>query len=154
VTTTSGANLPSVHLPRRLVAVLGLAAGAGLAACEKPTPLVTLYSEGRTVKTEAHAYERAGELKRFNRDVPVLRVRQGAQLGVDVDSDLADDGWIVTIDGRPVTDVQRDHYQPVIVPNLGEPGVARLTVERVPAGADLRRGFRSTGSWPFVLARR
>ena len=74
-----------------------LAAGVVLAACEKPTPAVTLQSGTRSVHAEATLYVRDGKQVRSQKTVTVLRTHPGQTVGIDVDRAIADKGWQVHI---------------------------------------------------------
>jgi hypothetical protein len=99
---------------RRLaVALAASAALAGLTGCEKPTPLVTLYSGNETVHDEALSFCFPGQdpakapgsedACRYDtssgRKLKVLSVRPGDEVTVDVSKDLADAGWFVALRG-------------------------------------------------------
>ena len=74
-----------------------------LAACQQPTPGVTLQSGSRVVRADAAAYIRGGKEVRGSGAVKVLTVRAGASVGIDVDRSIADHGWSVHITTRGST---------------------------------------------------
>lgn len=103
---------------RRLAAVLGASAALlGLTGCEKPTPLVTLYSGNASINDRAFSFCFEGQdpakepgtegACRFDTDggrqPKVLTVRPGDEVTVDVDKDLADAGWFVALRGAGST---------------------------------------------------
>jgi hypothetical protein len=79
------------------VGVSALLALGVLAACDKPTPSVTLQSGARSVHSEATLYVRDGKQVRSKQSVTVLRTHPGETVGIDVDRAVADKGWQVHI---------------------------------------------------------
>ena len=153
-------------MPRRPV-VLGLGAGALLlsAGCEAPSPGITLVSNGRTTHFEAQQWCDDGTVLTTGTECPgtgpthdaVLRVRDGDQVGIDVDRSLTDPGWYVyDVDAKQnVTGVRTDSYYSLAqVLFQGRPmtGVIRLevrTVDHAPTSAtDIPK---VTGLWRFDL---
>ena len=113
---------------RRLAVPLTVAAALlTLTGCEKPTPLVTLYSGATSLNDEAVFYcfegqspaqqpGTEGACRAAPDGVPrkVLEVRPGDQVLVDVDRELADSGWrLALIGSEPQQEsrsgVQREH---------------------------------------------
>ena len=87
----------------------------------------------------------------------VLRVRDGDQVGIDVDSELTDPGWyLYDVDAKQnVTSVRTDHYyalKNVLFDGRPTAGVIRLevrTVDHVPTSStDLPK---VTGQWKLQL---
>lgn len=76
------------------VAILSLGA---VAACEQPTPGVTLQSGDNVVRASATAYVRGGKQLAGSDKVKVLKARPGASVGIDVDGSIARRGWTVHI---------------------------------------------------------
>jgi hypothetical protein len=82
-----------------------LAVGAGLllsaSACTKASPAITLVSQGSTTHFEAQQWCTGGTALDKGTECPgtgpshdaVLKVRDGDQVGIDVDSDLLAPGW-------------------------------------------------------------
>lgn len=70
---------------------------AATAACQQPTPGVTVQSGSRVVRDTATLYVRNGKQVRGSGAVKVLSVRPGALVGIDVDRTVADHGWSVFI---------------------------------------------------------
>lgn len=148
--------------PRR-TAVTTAAGGlalAALAGCSKPTPGVTLVSDGRHVRSEATVYCRTGQTPvqrncaTGGHGPTVIAVRQGAQLGVDVDRTLAQHGWyLVDVDGKQRTPVQDTHYFSFQVDFSGRPngGVATYEIRSVDHVAE---NAKDTGTWVFQLTQR
>lgn len=148
--------------PRRtaVTTVTGCLALAALAGCTKPTPGVTLVSDGRHVRSEATVYCRDGQTP-AKRDCAtsghgptVIAVRQGGQLGVDVDKTLAQHGWyLVDVDGKQRTPVQDTHYFsfPVDFSNRPTAGVATYEIRSVDHVAE---NAKDTGTWVFQLTQR
>lgn len=99
---------------RRLAVALGTAAAlVGLTGCQKPTPLVTLYSGSTALHDVALSYcfsgqdpaKQPGATGACRYDTPsdrrtkILRVKPGAEVLVDVSKTLADSGWFVALRG-------------------------------------------------------
>ncbi|MDT0378469.1 DUF2771 domain-containing protein [Streptomyces sp. RKND-216] len=97
----------------RTAAALG-AATLGLlvtTACEKPTPLMTVTVGSETVTTEAACYAEDG--KALSRDEgfaclkqkpdATIGVRQGDRVHVGVEPEMADAGWVVFANQRPMS---------------------------------------------------
>ncbi len=164
---------------RRLVAVLGsLAVLAGLTACERPAPLVTLYSGQTSLYDHAFLYCFEGQdpgkeprtrgacrYPEEGRTQKVLQVEPGDQVLVDVDRELADTGWFVTL-RRTGSQAQPQQAQPPQPPLIGiqTEHVARFRFqpdEAMPTWLiEVRKlerpeeGARQTGLWQFVLVPR
>lgn len=146
---------------RRVVASLtALVALGALAGCHKPTPGVTLVSDGHTVRTESAVYCRDGQsAARMNcathpEHVKVLRVKQGAQVGVDVDKTLRDHGWVlIDADEKRRSDVQNTHYFTLDANFTGRPmpGIINLEVQSLDHVSDKAA---ITGLWRFQLVQK
>lgn len=88
-----------------------------LAGCQKPTPGVTVSSGAQSSHIEATVFCRAGQsvearncVEHLDR-VAVVKVKPGEQVGIDVDSTLADHGWLVfDTDQNARSSVQDQHY--------------------------------------------
>jgi hypothetical protein len=68
-----------------------------LAACQQPTPGVTLQSGSRVVRSSATLYVRDGKQETGSRSVKALAVHPGALVNIDVDRSLSKKGWSVHI---------------------------------------------------------
>lgn len=144
----------------RLLLGLAMALGAvTLTACEQPTPLVTLVSGTSSVHTEAAIFCFEGQSAqaqncRTGSTAPtVLKVKAGAQVGVDVSKKLADAGWVIVLPGDdqdPANDqasgTQKDSYF-AFTPQF-ETGPLRLEVRMLDKG---NAGGPTVGNWQFVL---
>jgi hypothetical protein len=129
-------------MPTR-TAALALAAVAllGSTGCEKQSPYVTLTAHGVTVKARATNYCRDGKCNR-SADKPVLTVRPGDTLGIDVPRSVADQGWRFA--GEET--FTHDHYRSldITAANLQGGRTLGLQIERDPKfGA---------GEWQFTIA--
>jgi hypothetical protein len=144
--------------PRRR---LSAAASAGflvltLAACEKPSPLVTLVSSGNTVHSEAQVYCFEGQsVQQANcagraEEVKELRVRPGQPIGIDVDKEVAERGWLIEVgEGEQAQQSNvfvDDHYFSFGFP-IDRGQRIPLTIRTV--GAEDPQA--PTGEWSFVL---
>lgn len=137
--------------------------GAGLllltAACQKDSPQVTLVSNGRSVHVAASNWCRGRTFTQETdcvTDGPkttLVKVRSGDTVGIDVDSELADSGWVIY---DPVTrqnsEILKKHYYAFNATfGNGETG-AFLEVHQVQRA---RTGNvelnRVTGIWRFQL---
>jgi hypothetical protein len=149
-----------------------LAVGAGLlasvSACTKASPAITLVSHGSTTHFEAQQWCGGGGALDKGSECPgsgpshdaVLKVRDGDQVGIDVDSDLVDPGWyLYDVDAKTnITGVRTSHYYAlanVLFDGRPVKGVIRLevrTVDHVPTGdTDLPK---VTGRWQFQLVQK
>ncbi|GAB2834568.1 DUF2771 domain-containing protein [Streptomyces daliensis] len=84
---------------------LGLLA---LSACEKPTPVATATVNGDSVTTEAACYNDGkaipqGEAKKClsKKAEKTVTVGLGDKLRVGVEPDMAEDGWLLFVNGQP-----------------------------------------------------
>ncbi len=142
---------------RPLACVAAVGALLGLSACEKPAPIVTVVNEGRSTYAEASTWCFAGqtgdECVERATGPTALRVRSGT-LGVDVDKELADSAWLVTLtdESRPeepvfTSEVQREnHYYTLDLPDLPRQTTLLLEVQALTEG-----GKPGRGSWQFTL---
>ena len=149
-----------------------LAVGAGLllsvSACTKASPAITLVSQGSRTHFEAQQWCRDGAALDKGTECPgtgpdhdaVLKVRDGDQVGIDVDSDLLDPGWyLYDADTKSnITGVKTGHYYAlanVVFSGRPDTGIIRLevrTVDHLPTSStDLPR---ITGRWQFQLVQR
>jgi hypothetical protein len=153
-------------MSRRLVS-LGLGAGLLLltAACQSPSPGITLVSNGRSTHFEAQQWCTGGATLLTGTECPgsgpshdaVFRVRDGDQVGIDVDRTLTSPGWyLYDVDAKQnVTGIRTDSYYALAnVLFQGRPlaGVIHLevrTVDHAPrSSTDIPR---VTGQWKFDL---
>ena len=148
---------------RRLVRV-GLAAAALLAAgaCQKPSPGVTIVTGGHSVHVAASNYCFHGKTLTSQAQcvadgprITTVKVRAGDTVGIDVDSELADTGWVVY---DPVSkqngEVHNDHYVSFPV-DLGNAPAAFLEVHQVTgSGRSPSDLVRVLGIWRFQLVER
>jgi len=151
---------------RRPAAALGIAlALAALAGCEKPTPIVTLYSGNASVNDDAFSYCFSGQdpakqpgtdgACRFatgsERAPKVLKVRPGDEVTVDVDKDLADKGWFVALRGaggqtsRLAT--QSEHVTS-FQPDFSQSPTITVEIQKLASAAD---NAKPQGVWQFAI---
>jgi len=142
---------------RPLACVAAVAALLGLSACEKPAPIVTVVNEGRSTYAEASTWcfedQTGDECATRSEGATDLRVQRGP-LGVDVDEELVDVGWVVTLtdEARPEApllppEVQRgNHYYSFDIPDLPRGTTLRLRIQALTEGGEPDRG-----SWEFRL---
>ncbi|WP_181794736.1 DUF2771 family protein [Streptomyces sp. WELS2] len=113
--------LQSAVRRRRAVAVAG-AVSAGLlvlSACDKPTPVATITVGGNSVNSEALCYNDGDKLTadslkdcvKNSGDVKSIEVGQDETIRVGVDPKIADEGWIVLVNGRQFTDLSKNTYR-------------------------------------------
>lgn len=102
---------PLLHAAAAAVAL------TALAGCQKPTPGVTVSSGAHSSHIEATVFCRDGQtiakqdcVEHLDH-VAVLKVKAGEQVGFDVDSSLADHGWVLfDTDQNARTAIQDAHY--------------------------------------------
>lgn len=158
--------------PPRLLAAGTAAASLLLAGCsgvDKPTPIVSVVSGGRTVHSDATSYCFEGQDPKkqpgsdggcsFAQSTPkLLEVRPGDQIGVDVSKEVADTAWVVVLraqsagaDGaqpqEQASPVQDSHYF-AFSPQFTD-GPLELQVRSLASTAP---NAQVTGVWRFVLA--
>ncbi|MET7287820.1 DUF2771 domain-containing protein [Streptomyces sp. NPDC005573] len=113
--------LQSASRGRRAVAVAG-AVSAGLlalSACDKPTPVATVTVGDSSVNSEALCYNDgkaldAASLKDCAKkagDAKTIELGQDETVRIGVDPKIADDGWIILVNGRPFSDVSKQTYR-------------------------------------------
>jgi hypothetical protein len=148
-------------LSARRLARLGLGAGLllGLAACQKPSPGVTVVTNGHSVHVAASNYCFHGKTLTSEDECPAdgprkttVKVRSGDTVGIDVDSELADTGWVVY---DPVTrlsgDIHRSHYFAFTATFGAAESGAFLEIHQVKAGQGPTTLNRVLGIWRFEL---
>ena len=142
---------PPARRPRRsrlpLLLLPPVAAIGVLTSCDEPTPLVTVQSGSTVVKANATTYVRDGKVQQFSRDVPVLPVHQGDQINIDVERNLAAQGWLVAFEGVRVTPVLKDHAASLWVPQFTQAGTLTMRVFAAPSSPN----GDATGQWVFQL---
>ena len=155
---------------RRLIASLGVCAAlAGLTACEKPTPLVTLYSSGTSINDEALSYcfpgqdparepgtEGACRFDTEGRVAKVLEVRPGEEVLVDVDRELSEAGWVVVLRGQQQGQqsrlaIQQEEHVTRFQPDFSQSPVITVEIQKLERPTE---DARPTGIWQFQIAPR
>ena len=129
-------------MPRRnvLLAVLALAALGGASGCEKQSPYITMSAHGVVVKARATKYCREGGKCTESTDNPVLVVRSGDTLGIDVPRSVAEQGWRIGGQG----DFRHDHYQAIPITRDFQSG-SELAVQ-------IQRNDQfGAGEWRFTI---
>ena len=152
---------------RRLAASLG--AGVcllGLTGCQKPTPIVSLYSGGSTIHDASFSYcfpgqdpakEQGAEgACRFDADrAPTrLEVKPGDPVLVDVDKDLADAGWVVALmpeGGQRQTLAVMDGHTGTFQPDFNQGARQFVEVRKLESP---RTDARVLGLWLFEIVPR
>jgi hypothetical protein len=125
-------------LPLVAVAALGLVTG-----CEKQSPYVTITANGHVVKTRATEYCRPNGRCNKSTDNPVIYIKQGDTLGIDVPRSVADDGWMIQ---GLIPNVTHAHYQSVMIPDVGTDLNAPVELTRDPKAG--------VGVWKFTVRSR
>jgi hypothetical protein len=145
----------------RLIAGLSVAACLlTLTGCQKPTPIVSMVSSGKSVHSDATIYCFDGQsAQQQNCRAPkdktptVLEVKVGQQVGIDVDKKLAEAGWVVVLPGDdedPSNDQasgKQDSHYFAFTPQF-ESGPLRVEVRMLDDG---RTDAATIGNWQFVL---
>ena len=152
---------------RRPTASLGaLAAVLALSGCERPTPIVTLYSSGTSLHDEALSYCFEGQdltrepgtegACRFDvegRTPKVLEVRTDEQVLVDVDREIVEAGWVVVLRGRQAGQESRlairdDEHVARFTPDFSQSPLITVEVQKLERPAE---DARPTGIWQFTI---
>lgn len=154
---------------RRLVATLGASVAlVGLTGCQKPTPIVSLYSGGKTVHDDAFSYCFDGQdpakepgaqgACRFDtaagRTPVVLKVRPGDEVIVDVDKDLADAGWFVALrgtQGQSSRAATQSEHVTTFQPDFSQSPTFTVEVQKLQSARD---GAKAVGVWQFTIVPR
>lgn len=149
--------------PRRRLRTAVVAGAALVAACEKPAPIVTVVNVGQSVYAEANVFcfegqsVAAADCAQRRTGSTTLEVVRGQTVGVDVDKEIADDGWFIELSdpGAPgdgaepqQSEVQTGHYFSFTAPNLPSGAALLLTVR------SLNREQQPSGKWSFTLVPR
>ncbi len=152
-------------MSRRLVNVgLGAALLVLASGCQQPSPGITLVSGSSTTHFEAQQWCRDGKALQTGNECPgtgpsriqLVRADEGGQVGIDVDSDLADQGWYVydSDTGQILLGISNDHYRTFLADfsRAKVSGVQQLevrTVDHVPTSStDIPK---VTGQWVFQV---
>ena len=130
---------------------------AVLCACQKPTPLATVTSGRDSVHTETACYgaDRPVPTARLRKCLrgrhTTLRVDPDAVVRFGVEPEIADRGWRVLLNGRPLTDVSHKTYRlvPASVFFVRPHGFADRSTASVLEGT----GRSFTGLWSFTFRR-
>jgi hypothetical protein len=146
---------------------VALIAVCGLSACDKPAPGATVFSGSNSANREAICWSPdASEAftesdcsislqstKDFNdrllEKVAIIATVPGETVGISVDSVVAENGWRLTINGRPLSrDAITDNYFKFTMPPQPlRRGDAQLVIQAL---TDDGSGVR--GSWIFGLS--
>ncbi len=143
---------------RHLAAAAAVAVVAfGLSGCEKPGPLVSVWSGTSSVHQEALCWEFNGDnlapgacaadiLSGTAGTAPTLRVTAGSTVGISVDTTVADVGWTPVIGGQKLTTTPiNETYYRFTFPQVEVPAEGyRL---QIVAGRDTK----TRGIWSFKL---
>lgn len=142
-------------LSRRAAAIAVLVATAPLvlAACSKPIPRVAVFVNGNTEFTDASVYCFEGqsidaeECAVASVEPPELVMQQLDRVGVDVPREIAENGYVVEVGGRPAGQISQETYfgVPLSLPD-GE-----QTTLRVVALSSPDESAEVTGVWRFSL---
>ncbi len=159
-------------MPSRRPVLTLLAASAAvlsLAACEKPAPGISVFSGTSSAHREAicwsfeanQAVEKgdctldleaqpAGDIAdALLKEIAIIPTKPGETVGISVDPEVADNGWLVSINGAPLTrtPVTEKYFRFTMPPKPLRDGDAQLVVQAVTDdGAAVR------GSWIFGLS--
>lgn len=121
-------------------------------ACDEPTPLVTVQAGSTVVKANATTYVRDGQVKRYTQDVPVLPVHLGDRVNIDVERNLAAQGWFVTFEDQRVTPLLHDHAASVLVPGFTQDNDLTMRIFAPPTSTVPQSP--ATGVWIFRLVQK
>lgn len=137
---------------------------ATLAACEKPTPGVTVFSGTHSDHTEAICWSSDAD-RAVNRSdcsispttddasavidqIPTITAEAGATVGISVDPAVAENGWIVSINSRALVrePITEKYFKFTMPPQALRQGPAQLVVQALTtSGNEIR------GSWAFTV---
>ncbi|MGZ6826268.1 MAG: hypothetical protein ACXVGH_05705 [Mycobacteriales bacterium] len=146
-----------------VTALVGAAALLSLAGCQKPSAGITLVSDRSSVHFQAQEFCRDGKALVRGDECPgtgpkgpqLFHVREGAEVGIDVDKKLADSGWyVVDLDARTQYAVQTTHYSAFQADFRNRPvaGVIHLEVRQVDHAPKSDSDVpKIVGQWKFQL---
>jgi len=142
---------PVARRPRRprlpLLLLPPVVAVGVVTACDEPTPLVTVQAGSTVVTANATTYVRNGQEQRYVQSVPVLPVHLGDHVNIDVERNLAAQGWFVAFEGQRVTPVLKDHAATVLVTGFTQNNDLTMRIYAAPTTAD----GAANGAWIFRL---
>ena len=122
---------------------------------------MTLVSDGESVRTESAIYcetpeeQAASSCAESTGRIAVLQVRQGDQVGLDVDRDISEKGWfLVDVDSQQRSAVQDTHYFTFDADfsNRPQAGLIRLEVRSLDRVAE--EGAKVLGVWQIQLVQK
>ncbi|EFE68765.1 DUF2771 domain-containing protein [Streptomyces sp. NWU49] len=143
---------------RRVVATVG-AVSAGLlvlSACDKPTAMATITVGSSSVSSEATCGGEGKALKASNltaclkdKDIKEISVDPEETVRFGVDPEIADNGWTILMNGRPLTDSSTKTYRTIpgsVFFNTQYGAQGNSTLVSVQEGEN-----GATGLWSFRL---
>lgn len=152
---------------RRLASAAGtVAALLSLSACQKPTPIVSLYGSGTALHDSAFSYCFDGQdpskqpgspgacRYEADRTPEVLRVRPGDVVTVDVDKDLSDAGWFVALGtgtSPPRALAAQSGHVTTFQPDFSAGPTVTVQVRKLES---TKPGAKPLGVWQFVVVPR
>ncbi|MFE5333722.1 DUF2771 domain-containing protein [Embleya sp. NPDC056575] len=150
---------------RRPAALAGAAVLGALAltGCnlDKPTPIVTMVSGTTSVHSEAECYKDDGSIDEKKVDgclnktdgLTKLSVSEGGGFSIGVDKELADDGWVLLVDGKPQTQspIKTTYYSGLRL-SYGTPEKESEPLLVQVVQPDGKQGYR--GVWSFKVAKK
>lgn len=144
---------------RRRAVVAAGAVSAGLlvlSACEKPTPLATITVGSDSVSSEATCGGRGEALKVAalttclkDKDIKEISVDPDETVRFGVDPNLADKGWTILMNGKPLTDSSTKTYRTIpgsVFFNAQYGAQGNSTLVSIKEGEN-----EATGLWSFRL---
>jgi hypothetical protein len=144
-----------------MTAVLLAAAGL-LAACEKPTPVVTVSSGSNSRSGGAICWTRDAtplgqgscDLTRASADALVVApdAQMGTPVGIDVTSAVAEHGWVASVNGQQLTNISHELYGRIVVPGNAFLGNEQRGLITISSASEDGKGVR--GAWAFVIKAR
>lgn len=146
-----------------LIGTIAIAAGLSLAGCTKPTPEVTIWTPATSVATSATCWapdstavealaDCVGNAQNpATEELPSLAVTPGNTVGINVDSELAETGWIPDVGGQPLVaqPMNQSYFRFTMPPGEVPPAGYLLTIRARGSAGDADRGiwlFRLTSS--------
>ncbi len=139
---------------RRTAATIpALLATLALTGCDKPTPIVTVYSSGTAADAHASVWcfdvqQSEDQCRQADLAVPQVPVRSGS-LSINVDSELADRGWWFQQAGQPTETPRVQFGEYLVIPGVQLPpdGIGLEIV----VGDGSETGGRQTGLYRVQL---
>ncbi|AKH83039.1 hypothetical protein AA958_13270 [Streptomyces sp. CNQ-509] len=138
-----------------------------LSACEKPTPVAQITVDDRTASAEAQCYDDGKDISNeelesciSERAEKSITVDSGDRVRIGVEPEIADNGWVLFVDGRPVTSQPSKHTYVTYSGDQffeaqSQPGQPPVQSDKAKVGiVEIDDEGNYKGAWSFDLKRK